>query len=434
MKFEKLDEKKLDNSEIEKIQNINLNKHLDYLFSNSIYYKKIFKLHSIKRQHIKSVDDFKNTQVFTTKKDIQDNNDAFIAVPGEDITDIVMTSGTTGTPIKFYQTNNDLNRLAYNEYLSFKVSGIRNYDIAQLALTLDRNFIAGMAYFLGLKMLGSGITRVGSGFPAMQLKNIDIIKPTVIVGVPSFLARIAEFAKAENKSINDTSIKKAVCIGEPLRNRDFSLNEVGKKLKRLWDIEIYSTFASTETSSTFCECKYGQGGHHHPQLCIAEIVDKDGINVEPGMEGELVVTPLGIEGTPLFRYKTGDITFLEEKSCKCGLKTMRIGPIIGRKEQMIKLKGTTIFPESIFNILNGIETVSNYIIYLKKDNLGLDNVIIEIGTNIKITKHIKNNIKEKLRSALRVIPDIKYKSASDIDKTRFGRGSRKPVKFIDQRN
>ena len=200
-----------------------------------------------------------------------------------------------------------LQRLAYNEYTSFTCAGGAADDIYQLMLTLDRQFMAGMAYYSGIRKLGAGIIRVGPGVPSLQWETISRLKPTAIVAVPSFILKLIQYAKEHAIDINKSSVKKAICIGENIRNTDFSLNVLGKKITEAWDIKLYSTYASTEMQTAFTECNEGKGGHHNPELLIVELLDENNQPVDAGKPGEVTITTLGVEGMPLLRYKTGDI-------------------------------------------------------------------------------------------------------------------------------
>ena len=100
-----------------------------------------------------------------------------------------------GDPVTVAMTDRDLDRLAYNEALSFTCADGSADDIFQLMTTLDRRFMAGMAYFLGIRKLGGGIVRVGNGIPELQWDTINRIRPNTIIVVPSFILRIIEYAE-----------------------------------------------------------------------------------------------------------------------------------------------------------------------------------------------------------------------------------------------
>src|SRR4029077_3419594 len=154
--------------------------------------------------------------------------------------------------------------------------------------------------------------------PSLQWETIAKLKPTAIVAVPSFIHKLIQYAGEHNIDINTTSVKKAICIGENIRNTDFSLNVLGKKITEAWNIHLYSTYASTEMQTAFTECSEGRGGHHQPELLIVELLDENNQQVKPGEPGEVTITTLGVEAMPLLRYKTGDICISFDQPCGCG--------------------------------------------------------------------------------------------------------------------
>src|SRR5690606_17723158 len=180
-------------SEIKSVQWLQLVKQLRYLELHSPYYRKVSEKGIIDLKEVKTYNDFRKLPV-TTKEDLQQYNEEFISVPKEDIIDYVTTSGTLGTPVSLALNENDLKRLAQNEFESFKIVGIQKEDIVQITTTLDRRFMAGLAYFVGLRKLGAGIIRTGGGLPQLQWDSIERFKPNYIVAVPSFLLKMIEYA------------------------------------------------------------------------------------------------------------------------------------------------------------------------------------------------------------------------------------------------
>ena len=114
-----------------------------------------------------------------------------------------------------------------------------------------------------------------------------------------------------------------------IRNTDFGYNILGKKIIEAWDIQLYSTYASTEMQTAFTECTEGHGGHLQPDLLIVELLNDDNQPVLPNVPGEVTITTLGVEGMPLLRYKTGDICMYHIEPCTCGRTSLRLSPVIG---------------------------------------------------------------------------------------------------------
>jgi len=408
-----------------------LQETLLYVSQNSAYYKALFEKVNINIENLKTIEDLKQIPV-TTKDDLQKNNDDFLCVPRHKIIDYCTTSGTLGDPVTFGLTDKDLDRLAYNEAISFEVAGIKEGDVVQLMTTIDRRFVAGLAYFLGLRKLGVGIIRVGAGIPQLQWDSILKYKPSYLVAVPSFLLKLIEFAETHGIDYANSGIKGAICIGEPLRNQDFSMNILAKKIMDKWNITLFSTYASTEMSTAFTECPQLKGGHHHPELIITEVLDDENQPVKAGESGELTITTLGVEGMPLLRFKTGDIVQLHHGACKCGRNTLRVGPVLGRKQQMIKYKGTTLYPPAMHDILNHFDSVENHLIEISTNELGTDEIVIQVASNDH-SEELLREIKDYFRAKLRVSPKIEIKTAAELQLRVFPPMSRKPVRFFDNR-
>lgn len=417
--------------EIKLYQEARLAETLVYLNEKSKFYKNLFKEHQIDISKIKKIEDLVQIPV-TTKEQLQQQNMDFICVDQREIIDYITTSGTFGNPVTFVATENDLNRLADNEYMSFVCAGGSPDDIYHLICTLDRRFMAGMAYFLGLRKLGAGIVRVGPGNPELQFDTIKRIAPTVLITIPSFLLKLIEYAEENGIDYKNSSVKSAICIGEPLRDNDFNLNKLGQQIQSKWDIKLFSTYASTEMGAAFTECSEGKGGHLHPEMLIVEFLDENDNPVKEGELGEVTITNLGVEGMPLLRFKTGDICSHYNDPCKCGRNSLRIGPVIGRKNQMIKYKGTTLFPPSLYDILNDISGVKNYIIEVSTNNIDTDDILVKIGCETP-DKIFEKNIKDHFRAKLRVAPSIQFMNPDEIAKLQFPELSRKAITFIDKR-
>ena len=402
-----------------------------YVNAHSVFYKKLFKDNNIFPENIKTTDDFKDIP-FTTKEDIQKHNEDFFCVPREKIIDYVTTSGTLGDPVTIALTNNDLERLTLNEYYSFKIAGGSSKDVYQLMTTIDKRFMAGLAYFLGARKLGAGIIRVGNGIPQLQWDTINRIKPNVIICVPSFILKLVSYAKQHNIDYKNSSVQKAICIGESIRNEDFSLNTLGQKITENWNLQLFSTYASSEMAAAFTECEHSLGGHLQPDLVYIELVDENGEEVKNEAAGELVITTLDVEAMPFLRFKTGDICKIHYDKCKCGRTSPRLSPILGRKKQMIKYKGTTIYPDALYEILDVVEEIKNYQIEVFTNEIGTDELVVHIGC-ISPSEKLEKDIKDFFRAKLRVAPAIKFADIELLHKGLFPEISRKPIKFVDKR-
>lgn len=407
-----------------------IRRHVSYAAERSPFYRRLFAEHGIDPRDVRTAADLTKLP-FTRKEDLAAHGPEFLCVDRSKVVDFCLTSGTTAKPVVFMQTASDMNRLGYNEEVSFRAAGVTENDTALIAAAMDRCFMAGLAYFLGLTRLSATVIRAGSSSVPVVAELVRNYSPTVIVGVPTLLLTIAERLAQEGFDPAAAGVKRLVCIGEPLRKPDFSLAPLGQRLEEIWQAKLYSTYSSTELATTFSECEKGLGGHTHPDLVHVEIVDDEGNPVEPGLPGEVVVTPLQVEGMPLLRYRTGDIAALYDAPCPCGRNSPRLGPILGRKSQVLKYKGTTVFPPAIFAVLQEMREVRGYYIEVTNRFQLSDQIKVVVGVEDgELTPRI---VAERIASSVRVKPEVVFDTPENVARKINQPGKRKAVTFFDLR-
>ena len=180
------------------------------------------------------------------------------------------------------------------------------------------------------------------------------------------------------------------------------------------------------------ECRFGCGCHIHPDMAYAEILDAEGKPAPPGEAGMLVVTTLNSEGTPLIRYRTGDITSVRAEPCQCGRQSPRIGPILAREGQMLKIKGTKVYPTLISDLLATLPGVEDFVILADHDEHGSDRarVLVALAPESGATE---KSVGENLYAALRIHPLVETAARERIAELALPAGYRKKRAFIDQR-
>jgi len=201
----------------------------------------------------------------------------------------------------------------------------------------------------------------------------------------------------------------------------------------VWGAQVLGTYASTEMATSFTECARGCGGGHIlPDLIAVEILDEAGNPVPPGEPGEVVATPLQVTGMPLLRLATGDIAALLTDPCPCGRHTDRIGPVLGRKAQMLKVRGTTLYPTAIFAALQSLEGIRNYCLDVYQDHELSDRVRVVVGLE-KGACLSEREISDRIRGRVRVTLEVVLAPAEEIGARTRVEGRRKPVLVFDHR-
>jgi phenylacetate-CoA ligase len=185
----------------------------------------------------------------------------------------------------------------------------------------------------------------------------------------------------------------------------------------------------------FAECKEHGGHHIHADHIFVETIDPDTwLHVPKGEFGELVFTHLSRKSMPLIRYRQGDITKIEKEKCICGRTTPRIMSIIGRVDNMIKIKGVSVYPEQIEEALLGITGIVAYLIEAYTDPLGIDRIKIKAAYEGEQQDQIYKEIQVAIKSKTKISPDIiETISKEEAIRIWFSRGTRKPKKFWDKR-
>jgi phenylacetate-CoA ligase len=296
------------------------------------------------------------------------------------------------------------------------------------AVAMDRCFIAGLAYWLGLRELGCAVARVGPASPMLVLEMIERVQPTAIVAVPSFLRVVAEKARETGFDLKSCPVKKAICIGEPVRDQALALNASGRTIAAAWGARVYSTYGVTEFGNSLCECDAGAGGHLHTDQLHLEVLDDEGQAVADGEVGEVVGTTFGVEAMPLIRYRTGDCAALYRGPCACGRATPRIGPIVGRKHQKLKFKGASLFPSTLQAVLEQAEGVDAFVIIARAESELSDSVEVLVHGGASVAA-----LREALRARSKIAPQIRQVSIAEIDALQMPPRARKRRTFVDLR-
>ncbi len=327
---------------------------LQRLAQDSPFYKNKFSTSGINIGDIKTPDDIRHLPL-TTKEELRDVYPLGLqAVPDEKVVRIHSSSGTTGKPVIIPYTANDVRDWSIMMARCYDMAGLTPLDRVQITPGFGL-WTAGIGFQAGIERLGAMAIPMGPGNTDKQIQMMIDLKSTVLTSTSSYALVIAEEVAKRGIS-SQIHLKKGIIgserWGEKMRSR--IKNELG--------IEIYDIYGLTEIYgpgiSIDCDCH--EGIHYWDDYLYFEIIDP--VTCEPVQEGEygeLVITTLKKEGAPLLRYRTRDLTRLIPGQCSCGSLYPRHDLIVGRTDDMVKVKGVNIYPGQIDELLRDAEGASS---------------------------------------------------------------------------
>lgn len=399
-----------------------IKEQLKKLTEKECFYK--HKLEGIEIDSIQSQEDFEKLP-FTWKGDLREAYPLGLqAVPDEEVVRIHSSSGTTGTPVIIPYTAKDVEDWADMFKRCYEMAGVTNLDRVHITPGYGL-WTAGIGFQNGAEKLGAMVVPMGPGNTDKQLRMMMDLKSTVLCATSSYALLLAEEI-AKRGIGNKIHLKKGVIgserWGEKMRKR--IANELG--------VQLYDIYGLTEVygPGIGISCDHECGMHVWDDYLYFEIVNpKTGEILPDGEIGELVITTLKKEGAPLIRYRTHDLTRFIPGDCPCGSKYPRIDVILGRTDDMVKVKGVNIFPSQIEEMLAGIDGASSEYQFMIDHMEGKDICTLFVEAKPEANKYelaieVQNNFKIKIGIAV---------CAKVVDIGELPRSEKKSTRVFDNR-
>ena len=419
--------------ELKQLQYHELKQLVNNLYSFNKFYHDRMREANVSPLDINCLDDIRKLP-FMYKQDLRDNYpDKMFTAPKNEIVRYHVSSGTSGKPTLVAYTRHDLDYWTEALARSFTSAGIGPGDIMQVSYGYGL-FTGGLGAHYGAEKVGATVLPASTGNMQRQLEMMQDLGVTVIACTPSYLTHLCTTAREMGIDWKrDMKLKKAILGAEPWSEsmRTRLQNEMGIKC-----YDIYGT--SEQAGPMFSECEAQKGAHICGDLMLVEILDREtGEPLEPGNEGEMVVTMLQKEAMPMIRYKMKDITHLDVEPCECGRTSPRIGRITGRADDMLIIRGINVFPSQIEYTLMRIPQVGEqYMIYVTREG-DLDRMQLQVEIRpeafsdkvedmVALRAHIESELKKYLNVAVEVelkapgeLPRFDGKAKRVIDKRVF---------------
>ena len=343
---------------------------------------------------------------FTTKEDLRQGFPyGFLSVPLEDVVRLHASSCTTGTPTTIYFTSGDLKRWANFMARCIWGTGCTRSDVFQNMISYGL-FTGGLGFHAGGEEAGLLVIPSGSGNTSRQFRLMQDFGTTVVHSTPSFLLHLESKMREEGVPRESLKLRKAFAGAEPYSE------DTRRRIEALLKIDVYNSYGLSEMNgpSVAFECQAKSGLHLWEDGYIGEIIDPKTLEPLPdGETGELILSCLCREATPLLRYRTRDLSSFYTEPCVCGRTHRRLRRITGRTDDMLIINGVNVFPSQIEEVVMGMKEVgNNYLIVLEKEG-ALDRLIVkvEVGPDIFMDdSRPLNALKEKIRKTIQAMITI----------------------------
>ena len=347
-----------------------------------------------------------------------------MTAPEEQIVRIHSSSGTTGLPVIIPYTAKDVEDWAIMFARCYEYAGITKMDRIQITPGYGL-WTAGIGFQNGAEHLGAMVIPMGPGNTEKQLQMMQDMGSTVLCSTSSYALLLSE--EIEKRGLKDKiRLKKGVIGSErwSAKMRETIASSLG--------IELYDIYGLTEIygPGIGINCKYNTGMHYWDDYLYIEIIDPVTLKPVPdGTPGEIVITTLVKEGAPLIRYRTHDLSRIIPGECPCGSRHPRLDTIMGRTDDMMKIKGVNVFPRQIEEILQSFpEASSEYQTRISHLD-GKDTMRIYVETNGSVDfQNLATRIAGKVKSVIGFTPLVKV-----VENGLLPRSEKKTKRVIDER-
>ena len=413
---------------LSELQSKRLRDCVNRVYHNVPYYRKRMQEAGLLPGDIRTIDDLKKLP-FTYKQDLRDNYPfGVFAAPMSEIVRLHASSGTTGRPTVVGRTRKDLDIWSECVARSLFLSGVSNKDIVQVGYGYGL-FTGGLGLHYGVENIGAAVVPASGGNTKKQIQLIHDFGTTVLACTPSYALYIADAIKdAGLDPAKDLKLRVGIFGAEPWS--EAMRNEIQTKPT----IKAHDIYGLSEVMGpgVACDCEFQNGLHVCEDYFFPEIINPEtGEQCKPGEVGELVFTSLGVEGMPLIRYRTHDLSKIIPGDCPCGRHTVRIAKLMGRSDDMLIIRGVNVFPSQVESVLLSMsETEPHYMLIVdRKGTLDTLTIQVEIqeqffADNIKALQELEKKIKSNIESVLGISVIVQLVEPKTLQRFEQGKAQR----------
>lgn len=413
------------------LQLTRLKRTLEHAYANVPHYRRAFEAAGVKPESLTSLGDIVRFP-FTLKTDLRDNYPfGMFALPRQQLRRLHASSGTTGQPTVVGYTSGDLDRWADLMARSLGCAGAVPGDVVHNAYGYGL-FTGGLGAHYGAERLGCAVVPISGGGTERQVTLLKDFGANVLCATPSYALNIAEVAEAAGVDLRRSPLRYGVFGAEPWSEA------LRHELQERFGIKAVDIYGLSEIMGpgVACECHIAQSGlHGWEDHFLFEVIDPKTLAPKPfGEEGELVITTLTKEALPMIRYRTRDITRLDDSPCACGRTHLRIMRVTGRDDDMLIIRGVNVYPSQLEAVLVAFPGLSPHyqIVLTRAGALDAMTVEVELAPGAREDDEARARkgveVRHHIKSMIGVTCDIAVKRQGEVP-----RSQGKAVRVKDQR-
>jgi phenylacetate-CoA ligase len=422
----------MERASLEQWQSERLAHLVERLYNRVPFYKRKMDAAGVKPKDVTSIKEIGRLP-FTDKSELREVYPyGLLATDLDNIVEIHTSSGTTGKAVVDAYTQGDIDIWSEVMARTLSMGGTTHRDIVQNAFGYGL-FTGGLGVHYGSRRIGAAVIPISGGNTKRQLAVMADFKSTILTCTPSYSLLLAEIAREQGMDFTHMSLKAgffgAEAWSESMRK------EIEKKLH----LKAYDIYGLTEIigPGVSSECEHQHGLHINEDHFYPEIINaQTGEPLQPGEKGELVVTTITKQGTPLLRYRTRDLTCFLDAPCPCKRTLRRMHRLFGRTDDMLIIRGVNVFPSQIEEVLLKLEGIEPQyqLVVERKENLDCLEVQVEMNEKtfsdeIKNLENFEQTIEHELYSALGIHTRVKLVEPKTIE-----RSEGKAKRIIDKRH
>lgn len=404
---------------------------LNRVYKEVPFYRSLFNRYNLDPEEFSDLTELKQYP-FTTREDLQKNYlYQMFAVPLREVVRIQASSGTTGEPIVVGYTKNDLALLAELNAKALQSMGITKDDVLQITFHHGL-FASAFGIQSGAELIGASVIPINLEDPRKQLKIMQDYRTTTMVCTPSYAIWLSEVLLQTDINPHALMLKRFILCGEPFTEKQ------KEHLQSLFKVKVYDLYAVMEIfgPGVAFECREQKGLHFQEEHFYVEILHPETLEpVNPGELGEIVITTLTKEAFPLIRYRTGDLTIPLKETCPCGTPYLLTTHIVGRKDDLVMLRGIKFHPSQIEHLLEAVtgEKLPFQILLYREE--GIEKVLLLVALSESLftdsfsaQENLKKNLEERLYLEFNLPIKVKF-----VEEGSFEKKNGKILRIIDKR-